>query len=228
MNKLEKILVGAVLVGASLTGYKLTHSYRPPEIRTIDVQSADAGNEKVQDQWIEFFNKQGKDMMSAPDLYLAGKTGSDELLKILQKDFSKGGGVITSTRLFYNADGLNSKIIHDYGSTVTRPTKTSVLIPVDRRAQLNKVLGTKEGLRYVRTLFNTQDSAEDIVRTLERLSRIDPDHIVFYTPTQEYRGIGKETAAHFIYDFGTFTIDLFSTRCDEFGRGMAHGATPKK
>ena len=226
MNRLEKILVaGAVAIASSVGAYTLTHSYRPTEARTIDIQAADAGKENAQDQWTAFFNKKGQGMMSAPDMYLAGKTDSRALLISLQEDFKKG--IITSTRVVYDADDFDTRFIHNHGSAVSKPTHGSAVVPFQSYVSLSKILETKEGLRYMRALFNTQDSAQDITRALEKLSLRISDKIVVFTPSQSGRKNGNEVAAHFIYDLDTFTIDLLSAQCDYYGKGIAHGVTKK-
>ena len=93
----------------------------------IDLYPADDGAYKTQEQWIAFFNEQRKPMISAANLYLAGKSAPDELLKSLRSDFDES--------LIVSLSGLDDVIINGlvpinmnlYPSLLTFPALSSHL-----------------------------------------------------------------------------------------------------
>jgi hypothetical protein len=72
----------------------------------IDLQPALNGKYLTQKDWIAKFNSQegefkGKRMITAPDVYQAGRSGSKDLLASLQDDFGDSW-VVSGTRILYN------------------------------------------------------------------------------------------------------------------------------
>jgi hypothetical protein len=185
---------------------------------TIDLQAADSGEYKYQRGWISFFNEKGIAMIDCSDVYRAGQTGSDELLKSLREDFRQGA-LITSTRFACSQKSVDGVVMHNFGSTVVMPTESKVDIPYYESMKLNKVLETSQGLQYLRTLFNTQDSAENIAKTLQRLSGKSIEDTYVWTPTQSYRQYRSFRTVWFNYDDGGFHVGG-SGWVDEFGGGL--------
>jgi len=168
-------LIGSLGLGGILSAHNAASAdyagKATAQSRIIDIQPADNSNERTQSDWISFFNKQGKAMIDASEVYKVGKTV--KLVESLRADL-KNARLVTSTRIIYDYDTYyNSpyaKIVHNYGSTVVKPTETNVVVPVYEENKLSKVLGTPEGLAYLRVLFDTNDDAENIAKTLQRLS----------------------------------------------------------
>ena len=170
--------------------------------RLIDLTPADNSSEKTQGDWIAYFNGQNKMMVSAPDIYLAGKSGNKRLLTSLRKDF-KERWIVTSTRIKYDQN-LDARIIHNYGSNLVHPVEQQVIIPEYQPKLLADVLNTPEGLRYLQVLFGTDDTAQGIKETLHKLSGYDLDKTKVWSVALSDRPI--ERAAGFNYYIGNFHV----------------------
>lgn len=147
---------------------------------------------------IRRFNELNKVMASMPDLYEAGKTASPEVLESLRKDF-KETWIISSTRIHYEKSSLEAVITHYFNSTVTTPQPINLLVPFYNGVKLDDVLETEEGLHYLQALFNTNDNAETIKKTLEKLSNKKSKDIKVWTPDQNNRKEYQDRAAGFNY-----------------------------
>src|SRR5208337_3889309 len=151
----------------------------------IDFQTALDGEIKYQKEWIEFYDKQegeakGKRMITAPDIYRAGKENSN-VCESLREDFNYRW-VATGTTILYNKDSFSGRVIHNFSSIVAKPIDISVSeIPVYQSQQIKKVVEGK-GLAYVQALFNTKDNANEIISTLEKISQTGAEDICFWTP----------------------------------------------
>lgn len=154
---------------------------------TLDSSPADNGAKRTQEQWFtEYWNSitNGTVMASMGDLYQnfknlkkASEQGTSEQKKLaqtlvasLRNDFDwygKSSWLMSSTRVQYAGNkSLDGEIIHHYN----RPDATkraSLTIPVYRDAPLTKVVSDKNGLRYVRVLFDTDDGAAEMIETLK-------------------------------------------------------------
>ncbi len=137
----------------------------------------------TQDKWIQKYNDAGRIMASAPDFYAALKEEEEELLSSLRADF--GNWLALSTRLQYNSDNLEGKIIHYHNSNVIEPIETQLVIPVFRDTPIEEAIQTgskaEEGLFYLQTYFGTQDSPEEIIQLLEKVSGKSKDKIKIWT-----------------------------------------------
>lgn len=99
------------------------------QVVLIDPNAADDRALKTQEQWISYFNNAGRAMISAPNVYQAGKTASDEVLASLRGDFY-GYWLVSSTRISYGND-LSGKITHNHGSRVVIPSQRDAkVIPI--------------------------------------------------------------------------------------------------
>ena len=125
-------------------------------------------------------------MASAYDLYNAGKTGTDQLLKSLQKDFTERY-VMSSTRIIYEPASLESKIIHYHGSSIITPEEKTIIIPYYNGELIENVLNSREGIAYLQSLFSTNDGIEAITSALEKLSAYPRAKIKIWTPSQSSR-----------------------------------------
>ena len=187
------------------------------QIVIIDPQSADNRTSKTQEQWIEYFNKLGKPMISAPNIYQAGKSASDETLDSLRKDFDESW-IVSSTRIKYSKDDLSGRIIHNYGSSIVKPIEKNIsIIPVYSSTPLKEVL-TSKGIEYVQVLFNTNDNRNTIIKVIEHLSKRKSDDIRLWTPDQDSRNIYTDRAVRFVDDGDRFHVD----GSDHFGGNSGH------
>lgn len=176
----------------------------------IDPTAADNEAVRTQNQWIELYNAQGEEfkgkrMISAPDVYMIGKNGIPELVQSVRDDFEKRW-LVTSTREKYRQDTLDARITHNHGSTVVQPTEKIILVPVYRGTPLDQVLRTEEGIAYLRIKFDTNDSPEDIGRTLAALSGKPSNLTYIWTPDQASRATYQGRAAGFDSVNGRFHV----------------------
>ena len=172
----------------------------------IDPQAADNGARRTQEQWISYFNNAGKAMISAPNMYQAGKTASDEVLASLKSDFD-ASWLVTSTRISYSGDDLSGRVIHNYGSIVVKPSQRDVkVIPVYDSMPLAQALRSDKGIAYIHFLFDTSDEPKDIAGTLENLSKRGAERIALWTPNHGSRGSYNERAVGFYVDGGRFHV----------------------
>lgn len=188
-------------------------SQKRPVNFTIDSQAADDNadrTQKTQDQWIDFFNKQSKGMISAPNLYEVGKSFFGTLLDSLQLDFDESWEV-SSTRIIYSKDDLSGKIIHNYGGQVIKSTQVDLeMIPVYNGTPLADVLYSEDysedGVKYLQTLFATKNNPETIIHTIEHLSGRKAAEITIWTPDQGSRKSYSEVAVGFGGGGGGFHV----------------------
>ena len=176
------------------------------QIGTINLQPADNGAVKTQSPWILYFNDLEKAMISAPDVYQAGKYASDEVLDSLRKDFNESW-LVLSTRTIYSGNNLSGRIIHNYGSEVVKPSQRDVkVIPVYEGTPLAQALWDKEGVEYIQSLLDTRDDTKEITGTLEKISGKMSDNISLWTPSQSSRKNYSERAVGFGGGYGRFRV----------------------
>jgi len=126
---------------------------------------------KTQNGWTEHYNGLGEVMAAAPDYYNAGKDAGRGFLRRIKKEFNNTP-TVTSTRIIHN--NSDAKIVHYYGSGVIKPVEQDIVIPVfSCDLNLEEALETKDGLAYLQKIFNTEDDAKTVKKTLERLSGYD-------------------------------------------------------
>ena len=154
----------------------------------LDDSAADNGNTKTQNQWIEYWNNDGRRFASAPDLYQVFKqlrTKGNEartMVDSLREDFNKIW-IVTSTRLIYQPDNYNAKIIHNYGNK-----NSSLVKEVDIKVleYLGVLIADKTNdedcLAYLKALFDTKDDTEEIISVLEYISDKSREKIKLWTP----------------------------------------------
>ncbi len=162
----------------------------------------------TQVDFIRKFNDIGRIMISAPDLYGAGKSEDSEILKSLQKDL-KESWIVTSTRIHYE-DGLEGTITHYFGSDVISPHEKRVVIPYYDGKNLGDVLGDEQGLKYLQTLFNTDDNSDNIKKTLKKLSNKATSKTRIWTPDQGSRKSISDRAVRLCYSADGFLVNGYS------------------
>jgi len=198
----------------------LRAEYSLSQSAQIDLLPADNGNIHTQDQWIQFFNEHNQQMISAPDAYIAGRESSRKLLRSLQEDFD-ASWLVSSTRIDCSQNDLSARLTHNFGSTVTVPKETTLVIPVYQGIFLPEVLGEEQGITYLRNLFDTKDSPRKITSALENLADKNADEIKVWTPTQESR-----RAAEFGFDDGQFLV-YGSYLLNNYGRSLRVSVSPR-
>ena len=152
---------------------------------------------KNQKDWTEHFNNKGQKMISAPDIYkLTNKT----LIESLKKDFEESWEV-TSTRIIYNNNNLNAKIIHDADSKIVKPKKYNVRIP-ELSGDFKE---DSEIEKYLQALFDTKDDLDKILKVLKKFGK--EKNIRLWTPSQSSRKEKQVRSVGFGFnDFGRFFV----------------------
>lgn len=158
----------------------------------------------TQDNFIDKFNELNRIMISAPDLYDAGKN-QPEVIESLQKDFNESW-IVTSTRIQYEEDSLEGTITHYFGSNVISPNEKRLIIPYYNGTNLNDVLGDEQGLIYLQVLFNTSDAPDELKKTLKNLSNKESSKTKIWTPDQSSRKQYPVRAAWFNVNFDVFHV----------------------
>ncbi|MDP4012446.1 MAG: hypothetical protein Q8R00_02465 [Candidatus Nanoarchaeia archaeon] len=146
----------------------------------IDPTPADNGAGKTQREWIDFFNARGQAMMSPPDFYKA----PDSVLLSLREDFNDGC-LVTSTKMFYNSNGLGTRIVHNLGSKVVEPIERTLVVPVYIDESVENV-AKGEGLKYLQFLFDTEDDTSKLIDNWKKIADILKD-IRILTPDESSR-----------------------------------------
>ena len=82
---------------------------------SINFQPEDSGQFYSQHRWTDFLNTDGKIMISAPDIYEAFKSDSEDI-KFRVKEMLYDGKFITSTRISFNSDNPSARITHYFGN----------------------------------------------------------------------------------------------------------------
>ncbi|MFH1637720.1 MAG: hypothetical protein ABIB71_04830 [Candidatus Woesearchaeota archaeon] len=189
----------------------------PSVILTLDDVAAENGKYKTQNQWIEYWNdvKDGRRFPSMAELYqvfkqiAADKDANRTLLDSVRKDF-KARLLLSSTRLQYNSDNENSRIIHNYRSD-REQQPLDLDIPEYLDIPLKTVLIQDKGLYFFHALLGTEDTKEEITDVFEVISDKPKKDIKVWTPpfsddTYTSRGEMRERAASLYYDSGLFRI----------------------
>lgn len=162
---------------------------------------------QTQDAHINKFNELGKVMASLADYYDAGKSGDEALITNLRNDFSESW-IVGSDRIVYNSESLDAKITRYFDSKFVKPVEVPVFIPdYSSGPTLDDVLATTQGLNYVQALFNTNDDAKTIKKTLSDLSGKPSGNTRVWTPDQASRKNNPNRAAFLVYINDDFRID---------------------
>ena len=166
----------------------------------------------TQNQWIPKYNDAKKVMASAADYYWATKLGDKKVLRILQADINSN--FITSTRIIYNPENMEGRIIHYYGSDIIKPVEKELYIPeYPTRPPLKFVFTTGQDLKFFQALFLTTDKKEEIIETLEKLGNKKENKsniraINILTHSQNNRKIHPQGVSLFRYYYtGNLLID---------------------
>ncbi len=132
---------------------------------------------KTQKDWIKYFNDNNIKMISAPDIY---KVKNKAIIESLKKDFDDNWE-ITSTRIIYNKKNLNAEIIHNAESSIIKPKKYKVKVPI----LSGDFEQDKETEKYLQALFDTKDSIDKIIKVLKKFGK--NKKIRLWTPSQSDR-----------------------------------------
>jgi len=178
------------------------------------------GRLKTRNELISHSLKKGKTLISAHDVYQAGKTASDlvprdyldenpglERLidkkfdivrKRLREDFAKNW-LVTRTGIIYSENDLSGMITYDLEMEVD-PSKRKV-IPVYNKVPLPRVLHGG-GLGSIQSIFKIRDGPKKIIRTFENLSDREADRITVETPNIHVRNNYSMQVVGFAYGHG--------------------------
>ena len=209
-------------------------------LSSIDAVAADNGGKKTQDQWFDYWSqiRDGRIMAGMGDLYnhfkklkhdsergtAQQKAAVQTALTSLRSDFDwpgKNNWLIAGTRIIYNANNENAKIIQHYHcNKPTLITQHNLVIPVYRDAPIISVVAEPQGLNYLHTLLDTKDDKEALVSTLEFVSSKKRGNIKIWTAavSGDYtRQSHPERAAGFSSIVGGFHVggdcNLYLTGC---------------
>ncbi|MBU0470855.1 MAG: hypothetical protein KJ598_03615, partial [Nanoarchaeota archaeon] len=149
----------------------------------LDDKSVDNGKKKTPDNWFKYWSKvkDGRVMASMGDLYQSFKlikkmreSGTTEEQAIAQRylnslleDFDwpgKKNWLVSSTRLIYSGNSLDTRIIHHYQSNRLELTKEVILeVPIYRGIEIEDVFSSDRGSAYLQALLDTEDDPEMII-----------------------------------------------------------------
>ena len=160
----------------------------------------------TQDQFIEKRNKQGIRSLSAIDIYRFPENKQYKDIENFKRDCNESY-FETGDRIKYQEKGNKGTIIHNYNSTVVKPAKTTIAIPVLSCVSLDDVLETEIGLKLVQSIFKTRHNSKKIKENVYILSDKSADKTKISTPDQDSRKDYPERAVFFGFDGGGFRVD---------------------
>ena len=187
----------------------------------LGLHSVDAGFRRSQDEWVRWHNQQKSIMAAAPDLYRVAKThGSDgadfsEVLAGIQEDWHHRGSngdirpmqssytlkdIVTSTRIKYDPENKNAVVTHYYGAALIQQGAADALPVPMLGDSLDEVLTGKDAnaaLQYLQVVFQTTDSSDRMIETLETLSGKKAKDLLIWTPSLKDRVAHPEQALAF-------------------------------
>src|SRR3989344_5548633 len=176
----------------------------------------------TQDQFIEKRNKQGIRSLSAIDIYRFPENKQYKDIENFKRDCNKSY-FATGDRIKYQEKGNKGTIIHNYNSTVVKPAKTTIAIPVLSYASLDDVLETEIGLKLVQSIFKTRHNSKKIKENVYILSDKSTDKTKISTPDQDSRKDNPESAVFFGFNGGDFRVD--GDRVDNDYGGRSRGVS---
>ncbi len=174
-------------------------SHTASSILTLDSASAENNAAKSQEQWIAYWNSisDGRRFASMADYYQvfkqltdarqngspAEKASAKESIASLRKDFRENY-LFTSTRIIYQPNSLEARLIHGYGANNLQLTSERVLsVPLYGGTLIASAYAASEGLTYLQALLNTEDSGQAIAERLSIVSGYQPQDIKVWTPS---------------------------------------------
>ena len=160
----------------------------------------------TQDQFIEKRNKQGIRSLSAIDIYRFPENKQYKDIENFKRDCNESY-FETGDRIKYQEKGNKGTIIHNYNSTVVKPAKTTIAIPVLSYASLDDVLETEIGLKLVRSIFKTRHNSKKIKENVYILSDKSADKTKISIPDQDSRKDCPERAVFFYFIDGDFRVN---------------------
>ncbi len=171
------------------------------KIMLLDLFPADNGSRKIQEGWMNYWNtiKDGRVFASMPDFYTAfkqlkefakretikDKIFVDQYLNTLQNDFNSdenGNWLMSGTRIIYRSDD-KATIMHHYGRMEVNVNVYDIKIPHLPGINLPGVVsGVRNGLRFLKSLFDTDDDPGTIMEILEFISGKNRNSITVWAP----------------------------------------------
>ena len=177
---------------------------RSSKILILDSVPAENGAVKNQNDWIAYWNSitDGRRFASIADYYQvfrqlsdALKTGSDaekaaanQSIDSLRKDLRESW-LVTSTRIIYQPDSLEARLIHGFGAGNLQQTSgRDLTVPLYWNTPITEVYSTAEGLAYLRSLLSTDETGPVIAERLSAVSGYQPQNIKIWTPALQVNG----------------------------------------
>src|SRR3989344_2201477 len=177
---------------------------RSSKILILDSVPAENGAVKNQNDWIAYWNSitDGRRFASIADYYQvfrqlsdALKTGSDaekaaanQSIDSLRKDLRESW-LVTSTRIIYQPDSLEARLIHGFGAGNLQQTSgRDLTVPLYWNTPITEVYSTAEGLAYLRSLLSTDETGPAIVERLSAVSGYQPQNNKMLAPALQNNG----------------------------------------
>jgi len=218
-------------------------SYLGYNLGQLSPVAAANGTKRTQDNWFPWWEKQEDEVMaSMGDLYRGfkvlqeeyeqggeAKVAASKIIDSLRDDFDWSGKrnwLISSTRLLYSKHSLEGTIIHHYNCKNKDLVQEVFLDEIleYRGVLLGEVLAEDKGLKYIRTLFDTEDDAKQIMKTMEFISNKSRDEIKVWTAAVNdawVRSDRSERAAGFNFNDNEFHVNGKDYTYD--GQGCSRG-----
>src|SRR3989344_5273161 len=170
----------------------------------FDSAPAENGEFKTQNDWIAYWNniRDGRRFASLADYYQvfrqldnalrtgssAERTAANQSIVSLRKDLREKW-LLTSTRIIYQPNSLEARLIHGFGAGNPQQTsERNLTVPLCWDTPITEVYSTAEGLAYLRSLLSTDETGPVIAERLSAVSGYQPQNIKMLTPALQNNG----------------------------------------
>src|SRR3989344_4313205 len=170
----------------------------------FDSAPAENGEFKTQNDWIAYWNniRDGRRFASLADYYQvfrqldnalrtgssAERTAANQSIVSLRKDLREKW-LLTSTRIIYQPNSLEARLIHGFGAGNPQQTsERNLTVPLYWDTPITEVYPTAEGLAYLRSLLSTDETGPAIAERLSAVSGYQPQNIRVWTPPLQDTG----------------------------------------
>ncbi|HLC80827.1 MAG TPA: hypothetical protein VJG31_03575 [Candidatus Nanoarchaeia archaeon] len=184
--------------------YKADTQSRSSISLILDSAPAENGEFKTQNDWIAYWNniRDGRRFASLADYYQvfrqldnalrtgssAERTAANQSIVSLRKDLREKW-LLTSTRIIYQPNSLEARLIHGFGAGNPHQTsERNLTVPLCWDTPITEVYSTAEGLAYLRSLLSTDETGPVIAERLSAVSGYQPQNIKIWTPALQVNG----------------------------------------
>ncbi len=176
------------------------------------------GEHRTQDEAITHHNERKEIMLSMAHLWQIVQENNTEAINALRKDFDDYW-IVTSTRIIYSKNNLSAKVIHNFGSTMTKQKEIEVReVPTCDPTYLEELLETNAGLDYLRALTGqAKATKEQLAKFFVTLSGKQEKDIRFWTPTKFFRKTRHVRSVQLYFYDGRFCVGGFSWIDGDYG-----------